>query len=660
MKRLAILGSTGYIGCSTLDVVRANRSRFTVIALVGGRNVKRMVAQCQEFKPLYAAMVNKHSAFSLRTLLAEYGIKTEVSFGEQYISELASLNDVDQVMSAIVGVAGLLPTLSAIRAGKQVLLANKESVVSCGRLFMEEVQKNGAQLLPIDSEHNAIFQCLPEQAQQQLGYADLATYGVSGIILTASGGALREMPLAQLADATPYQACAHPNWSMGLKISVDSSTMMNKGLEYIEARWLFNASSKQVEVVLHPQSVIHSMVRYKDGNLLAQLGTPDMCAPIAYAMTYPERIKLNVKPLDLCSIGALTFTKPDNNRYPCLQLAIDACNKGQAATTTLNAANEVAVQAFLNGSIRFTDIATVNYQVVEKLNLLNPTSVEEILDIDTEARDEAKRSIATFKKIILLRELARTISFKNSDKTDLSSITQRLPRHVAIIMDGNGRWAKSQGKMRPFGHKAGLKSVRRAVSFAAKHGLKALTLYAFSSENWRRPADEVSALMKLFMHALDKEVKSLHKNKVCLHIIGDVSRFDSCLRDRIQNVEVLTKNNNGLQLNIAANYGGRWDIMQSMRYLAQQVQKGLLQPNDLDEKLINRYMSTRSPVDLVIRTGGERRISNFLLWQIAYAELYFTDVLWPDFDENIFKKALDEFAQRERRFGRASSVDKIT
>lgn len=398
MKRLAILGSTGSIGCSTLGVVRANRSRFTVTALVGGRNVKRMVTQCQEFKPLYAAMADKHSALSLRTSLAEHGIKTEVSFGEQCIGELAALNDVDQVMAAIVGVAGLLPTLSAIRAGKQVLLANKESVVTCGRLFMEEVQKNGAQLLPIDSEHNAIFQCLPERVQQQLGYADLAEYGVSGIILTASGGALREIPLAQLADVTPDQACAHPNWSMGLKISVDSATMMNKGLEYIEARWLFNASSKQVEVVLHPQSVIHSMVRYNDGNLLAQLGTPDMCIQIAYAMTYPERIKLTVKPLDLCSIGTLTFAKPDKNRYPCLQLAIDACNKGQAATTTLNAANEVAVQAFLNGSIRFTDIATVNHQVVERLSLLDPTSVEEVLEIDTEARDEAKRSIAALEK----------------------------------------------------------------------------------------------------------------------------------------------------------------------------------------------------------------------------------------------------------------------
>ncbi|AWK15038.1 (2E,6E)-farnesyl-diphosphate-specific ditrans,polycis-undecaprenyl-diphosphate synthase [Candidatus Fukatsuia symbiotica] len=252
------------------------------------------------------------------------------------------------------------------------------------------------------------------------------------------------------------------------------------------------------------------------------------------------------------------------------------------------------------------------------------------------------------------------MSSKNADKASLPSLAQRLPRHVAIIMDGNGRWAKSQGKMRPFGHKAGLKSVRRAVSFAAKQGLKALTLYAFSSENWHRPADEVSALMKLFMYALDKEVKSLHENKVCLHIIGDTSRFDPRLRDRIQSVEVLTENNNGLQLNIAANYGGRWDIMQSMRHLARQVQQGLLQPDDLDEELINRCMSTRSPVDLVIRTGGERRISNFLLWQIAYAELYFTDVLWPDFDENIFKRALDEFAQRERRFGGASPVDNMT
>lgn len=389
MKQLTILGSTGSIGLSTLAVIRANPQQFAVKALVAGYNVDVMAQQCAEFHPDYAAMADEQAAHDLRRRLAELNLKTEVLAGEGAACELAALDGVDQVMAAIVGAAGLLPTLAAIRAGKQVLLANKESLVTCGRIFMDAVAQSGAQLLPIDSEHNAIFQSLPEAIQTRLGYASLEEHGVSRIILTGSGGPFRETALTELPKMTPAQACAHPNWSMGRKISVDSATMMNKGLEYIEARWLFNASAEQMEVILHPQSVIHSMVRYRDGSVLAQLGSPDMRTPIAHAMAYPQRVGAGVEPLDFCRIGALTFMEPDYQRYPCLQLAIEACNAGQAATTALNAANEVAVAAFLNNEIRFTDIAAVNRRVLDTLALSEPHAVEDVLAIDRQARDAA-------------------------------------------------------------------------------------------------------------------------------------------------------------------------------------------------------------------------------------------------------------------------------
>ncbi|MGL4467196.1 MAG: 1-deoxy-D-xylulose-5-phosphate reductoisomerase, partial [Plesiomonas shigelloides] len=319
MKKLTILGSTGSIGTSTLSVVRENPHRFTVVALVAGSNVNALLQQCQEFRPQYAAMADAAAARILRDRVREQNLPIKVLSGVEAACELAALDEVDQVMAAIVGVAGLLPTMAAIRAGKQVLLANKESLVTCGRLFIAALQQYGASLLPVDSEHNAIFQCLPEPLQQQLGYGQLAQHGVSRILLTGSGGAFRELPLAQFDTITPQQACVHPNWVMGPKITVDSATMMNKGLEYIEARWLFNATQDQdIEIILHPQSVIHSMVRYTDGSVLAQLGTPDMRTPIAFCMGYPERTSITVEPLDFCQLGTLTFSQPDFNRYPCL------------------------------------------------------------------------------------------------------------------------------------------------------------------------------------------------------------------------------------------------------------------------------------------------------------------------------------------------------
>ncbi|WP_042858990.1 1-deoxy-D-xylulose-5-phosphate reductoisomerase [Dickeya sp. NCPPB 3274] len=396
MKQLTILGSTGSIGVSSLAVVRANPDKFSITALVAGRNVSLMAEQCLEFCPAYASMADEDAARELRIRLSEAGSQTTVLSGEKAACELAALDEVDQVMAAIVGAAGLLPALSAIRAGKQVLLANKESLVTCGRLFMDEVSKNGAQLLPVDSEHSAIFQSLPEPIQRQLGYASLKQYGVERVVLTGSGGPFREIPFAALDCVTPDQACAHPNWSMGRKISVDSATMMNKGLEYIEARWLFNASEAQMEVVIHPQSVIHSMVRYRDGSVMAQLGTPDMRTPIAYAMAYPDRVFSGAPALDFCQLGALTFSAPDFQRYPCLRLAIDACNQGQAATTALNAANEIAVAAFLQSGIRFTDIAAVNQSVMEQLTLPEPQSVDDVLSIDTWARQAAENVLRRY------------------------------------------------------------------------------------------------------------------------------------------------------------------------------------------------------------------------------------------------------------------------
>ena len=393
MKQLTLLGSTGSIGCSTLDVVRHNPETFAVTALVAGKNVARMVEQCLEFTPRYAVMDDDACARQLKAALAQHGSRTEVLSGQQAACDMAALDEVDQVMAAIVGAAGLLPTLAAIRAGKTVLLANKESLVTCGRLFMDAVQHSGAQLLPVDSEHNAIFQSLPQPFQHNLGYADLEQNGVMSILLTGSGGPFRETPLSELAAMTPDQACRHPNWSMGRKISIDSATMMNKGLEYIEARWLFNASADQMEVLIHPQSVIHSMVRYLDGSVLAQLGEPDMRTPIAHTMAWPNRVASGAKPLDFTTLSALTFCAPDYDRYPCLKLAMEAFEQGQAATTALNAANEVTVAAFLDSAIRFTDIAALNLSVLEKMDLREPQSIDDVLAVDKLAREVAQKQV---------------------------------------------------------------------------------------------------------------------------------------------------------------------------------------------------------------------------------------------------------------------------
>ncbi|WWP00435.1 MAG: 1-deoxy-D-xylulose-5-phosphate reductoisomerase [Candidatus Dasytiphilus stammeri] len=386
MKRLTILGSTGSVGTTTLHIVDENPHLFTVQALVAGYNVDLMIEQCYKYQPVWAAMFDKSSAKRLHNSLQSLNLPTKVLAGEQAACELATLDEVDQVMAAIVGTAGLLPTIAAIRAGKKVLLANKEALVICGNLFMEAVCNAKAQLLPVDSEHNAIFQSLPTTIQQHLGYASLIDNGVKSIIITGSGGPFLNIPLSNLEHVTPEQACNHPNWKMGRKISVDSATLMNKGLEYIEAHWLFNATVMQIEVLIHPQSVIHSMVRYLDGSVLAQLGLPDMKIPIAHAMAWPKRLINKVNQIDFKQFNHLTFQEPNLERYPCLKLAIDCCKKGLVATITLNAANEIAVNAFLNFKISFPAIPAITIAALESFSCQEPQSVEEVILIDRLAR----------------------------------------------------------------------------------------------------------------------------------------------------------------------------------------------------------------------------------------------------------------------------------
>ena len=351
--------------------------------------------QCVSFKPRFAAVLHEKDATELQRQLSDAGLSTKVLAGEQAFCDLAAHPDADIVMAAIVGAAGLLPTLAAVKQGKTVLLANKEALVMSGELFIDAVKQHQATLLPIDSEHNAIFQCLPADLQAHSYQSDLQKAGIAKILLTGSGGPFRQKPLAEFAAITPEQAVAHPNWSMGRKISVDSATMMNKGLEFIEARWLFNCQPRDIEVVIHPQSIIHSMVQYSDGSVIAQLGNPDMRTPIAHALAFPKRIATTVKPLNFFEVPAFSFEKPDPSRYPCLFLAIEACGAGQGATTALNAANELAVDAFLAGRIPFTSIAEVNAATLSQFTHHQATQLQDILAVDQAARRHAEQLLRT-------------------------------------------------------------------------------------------------------------------------------------------------------------------------------------------------------------------------------------------------------------------------
>lgn len=386
MKKITILGSTGSIGISALSIVRNYPNLFKVIALVANKNVTQMLQQCQLFSPDWAVMNDEKSANLLRKKLKNRKIKTHVLSGEKAICEISSLTEVDQVIAAITGIAGLLPILSAIHAGKTILLANKESLITCGYLFMKALMSSKAKIFPIDSEHNAIFQLLPLEIQKNLGLSDLKKNGVKNIILTGSGGPFYNFSLSELSHVTPMQACAHPNWSMGKKISVDSATMMNKGLEYAEARWLFNALDSEIKILIHPQSIIHSMVEYYDSSVLAQLSAPDMKIAISYAMSWPDRLHLEVDFLSFLKKNNLSFFEPDFVKFPCLKLAIDAFSQGQAAMTILNAANEIAVSAFLDLKISFDKIFEVNISTLMSSCCSEPNSIEDVLEIDRISR----------------------------------------------------------------------------------------------------------------------------------------------------------------------------------------------------------------------------------------------------------------------------------
>ncbi|GLX87067.1 1-deoxy-D-xylulose 5-phosphate reductoisomerase [Thalassotalea loyana] len=389
MRKICVLGSTGSIGVSTLDVIQRNPERFQVVSIAANSNVDVMFEQCLTFKPQKVVMVSQPHAEELQARLSDQNISIDVLSGEQALCDVASDEEIDTVMAAIVGAAGLMPTYAAIKANKRVLLANKEALVTSGQIFIDALKASNATLLPIDSEHNAIFQCLPWAEQEKVGDCQLKSQGVNKILLTGSGGPFRTYPLDMFSDITPEQACKHPNWDMGKKISVDSATMMNKGLEFIEAKWLFNVEADDIQVVLHPQSTIHSMVQYKDGSVLAQMGNPDMRTPIAHALAYPERVDAGVDNLDFFTTASFDFQAPDFDRYPNLKLAIDACKSGQAACTALNAANEIAVEAFLNNEIKFTDIFKINETSVKKFVLEQVTSIDEVVDLDSRVRQFA-------------------------------------------------------------------------------------------------------------------------------------------------------------------------------------------------------------------------------------------------------------------------------
>jgi 1-deoxy-D-xylulose-5-phosphate reductoisomerase len=394
LRQIAVLGSTGSIGVNTLDVIRAHPDRFKVVALTAAKQIDRLAEQCIEFQPLIAVVSDAEGAAALSKILVAKKIATQILHGPQALVTAVLESGCDTVMAAIVGAAGLVPTLAAAEAGKRVLLANKEALVMSGSIFMRAMEAGGGELLPIDSEHNAIFQCLPPNFEK----LSVHRSGVEELWLTASGGPFRNTPPEELISITPDQACAHPNWVMGRKISVDSATMMNKGLEVIEAFWLFGLPIEKIKVIIHPQSVVHSMVRYRDGSVLAQLGQPDMRTPIAYGLAWPDRIDAGVAELNLTQLSGLNFFEPKPNQFPCLELAFAAAKAGGTAPAVLNAANEIAVASFLNKEISYLDIAVVVEKTLNRIESLEASSIERILEIDTKARNIASQMIKEFHK----------------------------------------------------------------------------------------------------------------------------------------------------------------------------------------------------------------------------------------------------------------------
>lgn len=394
-KSITILGSTGSIGINTLEIIDKNLDIFSIYALIAyGNNIDLMTHQCLKYQPNYVCTINSLSAKLLQNNLLSHKCKTSVLFGSKNACQLSSSEDMDTLVAATVGLSGIFFIFAAIKSGKKILLANKEILVSCGNFFMKQIKKYNAFLCPIDSEHNAIFQSLPINMQKKLGDCKLLEKcKISGIILTGSGGPFRKTPLKNLHKMTPQQACAHPNWSMGKKISIDSATMMNKGLEYIAARLLFQANPKQIEVLLHPQSIIHAMVRYIDGSIFSHMSTPDIKTSIAYGLGYPKRILSGAKKINFFQLNHVNFERISKKRYPCFYLAIKASEYGQGEIITLNATNEVAVASFLLNQIKFTDIAKINEYVLETFKVSQPNNIEEILFIDTQVRKYTNKYI---------------------------------------------------------------------------------------------------------------------------------------------------------------------------------------------------------------------------------------------------------------------------
>jgi 1-deoxy-D-xylulose-5-phosphate reductoisomerase len=387
LKQVTILGATGSIGQSTLDIIARHPDRYSLYALTANNNHQKMLQMCRQFRPRFAVMRDQESAQLLQESIGD--LPTQVLAGETALAEVSAADGVDVVVAAIVGAVGLMPTMAAVRAGKRILLANKEALVMAGALFMDEVLRHGAELLPVDSEHNAIFQCLPSGSIGKCMVGE----GVRKIILTGSGGPFRDIDVEFLEDVTPDQACAHPNWDMGPKISVDSATMMNKGLELIEACWMFAVDQEDVEILLHRQSIVHSMVAYDDGSVIAQMGNPDMRTPIANALAWPDRIESGVEPLDLLQVSQLDFTIADEERYPCLKLAREAWCRGGTSMTVLNAANEIAVEHFLNRQIKFTEISGLITKVMEQSTIEAADGLDSILRADLNARELARQLV---------------------------------------------------------------------------------------------------------------------------------------------------------------------------------------------------------------------------------------------------------------------------
>ncbi|NDW20600.1 1-deoxy-D-xylulose-5-phosphate reductoisomerase [Alteromonas hispanica] len=389
MQTVTVLGATGSIGCNTLDVINRHPDKYRIFAITGNNQLKLLMEQANKCSPRYVVIADPLHYSAALELAKQYQVEAEILCGQQALEDVSSAPEVDSVMAAIVGAAGLLPTMAAVKAGKRVLLANKEALVMSGALFIDAANKSGAQILPIDSEHNAIFQCLPHN----FTYGDLGNSGIEKILLTGSGGPFRERALDTFGSITVDEASTHPNWSMGRKITIDSATMMNKGLEFIEVCWLFGVKSKDIDVVIHPQSIIHSMVQYVDGSVIAQMGNPDMRTPIAYGLAHPQRIEAGVKPLNFKEIVDFSFKTPCYERYPNLKLAIAACEAGQCATTSLNAANEVAVEHFLHGNISFCDIAKVNEATLNAMSMVEMNSIQQLLEQDSLARVKANELI---------------------------------------------------------------------------------------------------------------------------------------------------------------------------------------------------------------------------------------------------------------------------